>query len=95
MQVLYAEGMEPIGSVRVRLYLGGQLVRQETVEITSGADLAKLGEVHSTYLLNRAAREGGLWMVEVEILNDPTDPDRFLRFGTDDGGMREPHPLFG
>lgn len=34
-------------------------------------------------------------MVEPEILNDPTDPGRFLRFGTDDGGMHEPHPLLG
>lgn len=86
---------DPMGTCRFRLYLGGELVQMETVEIISGDQLSQLSERHSTYLLQRAEAEDKLWLVEVEVLNDPTDPDRFLRIGTDTGGMRAPHPLFG
>lgn len=86
---------DALGPIGVRLYLHGQLVRQEQVDITSLEQLTELAEQHSTELLQRAEAEQTTWMVEVEVLVDPSDPDRFLRFGTDDAGMREPHPLFG
>lgn len=87
--------MNALGSIRFRFYLGGKLVRQETAEVTSGEQLAALGERHSTYMIDVAEATGDTWMVEAEVLNDPTDPERFLRFGTDEGGMRDPHPLLG
>lgn len=82
-----------MGSVRFRMYVAGQLVRQETAEVTAGEDLKTLAEVHSTWLVQRAGTDP--WLVEVELLSDPTDPDRFIRFGTDNKGMVDPHPLFG
>lgn len=82
--------MSVVGSFRVRLYLAGELVQESTHEVTEPNQLGELSEKHSRYLLAEAAKTGATWMVEVEILNDPTDPERFLRFGTDPRGMRDP-----
>lgn len=81
--------------MRFRLFLAGEVVRDEIVEVTSGEQLAALSQQHSSYLLQAAAEQDTVWMVEAEVLNDPTDPERFMRFGTDPSRMNEPLPLDG
>ena len=85
-------GENLLGAIRFRFYLAGKLLRTETVEVVSGQHLSDLGLEHSMWMVRQAVATDSKWLVEAEILNDPTDPNRFLRFGTDEGGMVEPLP---
>lgn len=74
-----------IGTITVRLFIAGKLAKKENFEITTPEDLRRLGQEHATGLVD----ETRPWMIEIEMLNDPSE-ERFLRFGTDRAGMMDP-----
>lgn len=77
-----------IGTITIRLFVAGKLTRKENFELTTPDDLRRLGEEHVQTLIG----ETQPWMVEIEMLNDPSE-ERFIRFGTDQAGMINPLPF--
>lgn len=70
-----------------RCFIDGVLQWEEE----AGGDFERLAGAHQ----QRIGREAGdrPWHVEIEVLLDPADPERFLRFGTDTKALRDPQPL--
>lgn len=73
--------------IDVRFYVAGKQVRRERLEVEP-PQLAALAEEHSQFMFMVAGQRP--WLVSVELLDDPDDPNRFTRFGTDVEGMRDP-----
>lgn len=68
------------------MWLAGTLVLDETRNVDSATFAERLGNAHSDLVGSTTLP----WLMEVEVLDDPTDPERFLRFGTDTDRMRVP-----
>lgn len=81
--------------VAFRLYIDGKLDFEETLDI----EPHQLQEVSDRHMLRVFGKD--VWLVEVELLDDMTDPERFMRFGTDTSLMVAPmddpdkHPWSG
>jgi hypothetical protein len=80
------ETMKPI-RLRFRGYQGKNLVVDELIvapEIDLDRILPTMAEKHAEELADKP------FMIEIEFLDEPDVNQRFIRFGTDPTGMREP-----
>lgn len=72
--------------IAFRGYVDGALRFEETVAVDDGGfDVEALALKHAADL-----GDDGLFMIEIEFLDEPDPLQRFMRFGTDPRGMRVP-----
>lgn len=73
--------------VAFRYFVDGKLWEENIREIDVN-DMKSLVEVAQADAEKVATHD--TWLIEVELLDDPDDPNRFLRFGTDTSLMTNP-----
>lgn len=83
---------EFVGSYRSRVYLNGQLISTEVHEVTGDAQMHEAAEQAAQLLTERITSPDDVWLIECELMGSD-DPERFVRFGTDTGGMIDPIQL--
>lgn len=73
--------------VAFRLFIDGEKSFEEIEDIEDESQdaLEALAEKHMMRVLGKDT-----WLVEVELIDLPDDPERFLRFGTDSSMMVSP-----
>ena len=76
-------------SLRIRLYVGGELA--DELWVSDQANAGRAGPRHMAAALE-ADRDGKTWMVEVFDPAAPPD-SAYMRFGTDAAGMVQPHEV--
>lgn len=85
-------GQDP--RLRFRVWVGGQLVADEWIDVTQPGAQAEANRVQAAHATMTAAahERGEVWLCEVY---DPAQPEHqaYLRFGTDRTGMHDPAPV--
>lgn len=81
--------MNDVGRTTVRVWIDKQLVVTE--DVGAEGEWAHVVGRHIE-MIGAADRDGKVWLIECELHDFPPD-ERFLRFGTDTGGIVDPIPI--